>query len=100
MRVSKKGRQFWNKRAAYTCKGDLFLKSIITDKTLEKEVRLHADKTMDAPKLSKDEKEYIKALNRDQPENLRTAALKRFSDEAIDELSITIRVRRQENNCR
>ena len=85
---------------AYSCKGDIFLKSIAGDKTLAKEVRGLANKIMENVKLSKDEQAYIKTLNIDQLENLRTEALKRFSDEALDELGMTTRIMRQNNNCR
>lgn len=84
---------------AYSCKGDLFLSSIMTDKTLDKEVTEYAKKIMSYTKLGKDQQEYIKAIGRDQLDNLRKDALKRFSDEAIGELDLTTRVQRKENNC-
>jgi hypothetical protein len=84
---------------AYTCKGDLFLSSIVTDKTLNKEVSEYAKKIMGYTKLGKDQQEYIKAIGKDQLDNLRIDALQRFSDEAIGELDMTTRVQRKENNC-
>jgi len=84
---------------AYTCKGDLFLNSIMTDKSLDKEVSEYAKKIMGYTKLGKEQQEYIKAIGKDQLENLRKDALKRFSDEAIGELDMTTRVQRKENNC-
>ena len=84
---------------AYTCKGDLFLSSIIADKTLDKEVSEYAKRIMGYTKLGKDQEEYIKAIGKDQLNNLRIDALKRFSDEAIGELDMTTRVQRIENNC-
>lgn len=84
---------------AYTCKGDNFLKSIIIDNTIEKEVRKYAKEIMGYTKLSKDQQEYLKAISRDELDNLRKEALKRFSDEAIDELDMTTRVQRKDNNC-
>lgn len=84
---------------AYTCKGDSFLKSIMTDNTMEKEVREYAKKIMGYTKLSKDQQEYLKAISKDELDNLRKDALKRFSDEAIEELDMTTRVQRKDNNC-
>jgi hypothetical protein len=84
---------------AYTCKGDIFLNSIMTDKTLEKEVSEYARKIMGYTKLGEEQQEYIKALGKDQLGSLRKDALKRFSDEAIGELDMTTRVQRKENNC-
>ena len=84
---------------AYTCKGDLFLNSIMTDKTLDNEVSAYAKKIMGYTKLGKDQIEYITAIGKDQLNNIRIDALKRFSDEAIGELDMTTRVQRKENNC-
>jgi len=84
---------------AYTCKGDLFLNSIMTDNSLDKEVSEYAKKIMGYTKLGKDQEEYIKAIGKDQLSNLRIDALKRFSDEAIGELDMTTRVQRKDNNC-
>ncbi len=84
---------------AYTCKGDLLLNSIITDKTLDKEVREYAEKIMGYTTLGEEQQEYIKAIGKDQLDNLRKYALNRFSDEAIGELDMTTRVQRKENNC-
>ena len=84
---------------AYTCKGDQFINSIMTDRTLDKEVSEYAKKIMGYTKLGKDQQEYIKIIGKDQLNNLRIDALKRFSDEAIGELDMTTRVKRKENNC-
>ena len=84
---------------AYTCKGDNFLKSIMTDNTTQKEVREYAKKIMGYTKLSKDQQEYLKVISKDELDNLRKDALKRFSDEAIEELDMTTRIQRKDNNC-
>lgn len=84
---------------AYTCKGDNFLKLIMIDNTMEKEVREYAKKIMGYTKLSKEQQEYLKAISKDELDNLRKDALKRFSDEAIEELDMTTRVQRKDNNC-
>lgn len=84
---------------AYTCKGDNFLQSMMGDDTIEKEVREYAKKIMGYTKLSKDQQDYLKSVNKDELDNLRKEALKRFSDEAIDELDMTTRVQRRGNNC-
>jgi hypothetical protein len=85
---------------AYTCEGDLFLNSIIADETLNKEVVEYAKKIMGYTKITKDQKEYINTIGKNQLDKLRKDALKRFSDEAIGELDMTTRIKRQENNCR
>jgi hypothetical protein len=85
---------------AYTCKGDIFLKSIIIDNTIQKEIREYAKKIMGYTNLSKEQKEYLKAISKDELDNIRKDALKRFSDEAIEELDMTTRVQRKDNNCR
>ena len=84
---------------AYTCKGDNFLKSIMADNTIEKEVKEYAKKIMSYTKLSKDQQKYLKVMSKDELDNLRKDALKRFSDEAIEELDMTTRVQRKDNNC-
>ena len=84
---------------AYTCKGDNFLKSIMADNTIQKEVREYAKEIMRYTKLSKDQQEYLKVIGKAELDNLRKDALKRFSDEAIEELDMTTRVQRKDNNC-
>jgi len=84
---------------AYTCKGDNFLKSIIADNTIQKEVREYAKKIMGYTKLSKDQQEYLKVIGKEELDNLRKDALKIFSDEAIEELDMTTRVHRKNHNC-
>ena len=84
---------------AYTCKGDNFLKSIMADNTIQKEVKEYAKKIMSYTKLSKDQQEYLKVIGKAELYNLRKDALKRFSDEAIEELDMTTRVQRKNNNC-
>ncbi len=84
---------------AYTCKGDNFLKLIMIDNTMEKEVREYAKKIMGYTKLSKEQQEYLKAISKDELDNFRKDALKRFSDGAIEELDMTTRVQRKDNNC-
>ena len=84
---------------AYTCKGDNFLESIMADNTIQKEVREYAKKIMGYTKLSKDQQEYLKVISKAELDNLRKDALKSFSDEAIEELDMTTRVQRKDNNC-
>ena len=71
----------------------------MTDNTTQKEVREYAKKIMGYTKLSKDQQEYLKVISKDELDNLRKDALKRFSDEAIEELDMTTRVHREDNNC-
>ena len=84
---------------AYTCKGDNFLKSIMADNTIQKEVREYAKEIMGYTKLSKKQQEYLKVIDKEELDNLRKDALKRFSDEAVEELDMTTRVQRKNNNC-
>lgn len=84
---------------SYTCKGDIFLKSIIENSKSDKEVREYAKKIMGYTKLNKEQEEYLKLIGKDELVNLRLEALKRFSDESINELDMTTRIQRKENNC-
>jgi len=84
---------------AYSCKGDIFLKSIMADENLDKEVREYTKNIMGYTKLSREQKQFIKSIGEAQLNDLRKDALKRFSDEAIEELDMTTRVQRKENNC-
>lgn len=84
---------------AYTCKGDSFLKSILIDNAIGKEVREYTKKILGYIKLSKDQQVYLEAISKEEIENLRKDALKRFSDEAIEELDMTTRIQRKDNIC-
>jgi hypothetical protein len=84
---------------SYTCKGDVFLKSIIENSTYDKEVSEYAKKIMGYTKLNKEQEEYLKLIGKDELVNLRAEALKSFSDESIDELDMATRIQRKENNC-
>lgn len=82
----------------YSCKGDSLLKVITTDKRLEKSVREYAKQIL-SYNLSKDQQDYLKTLEKPQIESIRKLSLQRFSDEAIEELDMTTRLMRKENNC-
>ena len=71
----------------------------MVDNTTQKEIREYAKKIMGYTKLNKDQQVYLKAISKDELDNLRKAALKRFSDEAIGELDMTTRIQRKDNNC-
>ena len=83
----------------YSCKGDSLLKAIQVDKSFDKEVREYAKKILGYTKLSKDQEEYIKAVGKSEIGQIRISSLQRFSDEAIEELDMTTRLMRKENNC-
>lgn len=83
----------------YSCKGDTFLKSLSSDNSVDKDVRDYANKILGYTKLTKDQQEYLKMIGKNELNELRIEALKRFSDEAIDELDMTTRIMRKENNC-
>lgn len=84
---------------AYICKGDEFLKSIMTNQTIDKEVREYAKKIMGYTKLTRDQREYLKMIGKEHLDEIRVMSLRRFSDEAIAELDMTTRVMRSEKNC-
>lgn len=83
----------------YSCKGDSLLKAIQTDNTIYKEVRLYAKKILGYTKLSKEQQEFIKSFSKTDIKQIRHSSLQRFSDEAIEELDMTTRLMRKENNC-
>jgi hypothetical protein len=83
----------------YSCKGDSLLKAIQVDKSFDKEVREYSKKILGYTKLSKDQEEFIKAVGKSEIGQVRTSSLQRFSDEAIEELDMTTRLMRKENNC-
>lgn len=84
---------------AYSCKGDEFIKSVIINQIADKEVREYAKKIMSYTKLTKDQKDYLKIIGKENIGDLRLMSLQRFSDEAIGELDMTTRVLRNEQNC-
>lgn len=88
---------FW---FAYSCKGDSLINSAMRDKSLNNEVSQYCKTIMGYTNLSKDQKAYLKMLDKNELSNLRQESLRRFSDEAIDELDLTTRLMRKENNCR
>jgi hypothetical protein len=84
----------------YSCKGDAFIKAAIDDTSLSKEVRKFAKEEMANNKLTREETDYLKTLDNAALVNLKTEALKRFSDEAVDELELATKVLRRDNSCR
>lgn len=84
---------------AYTCKGDDFLKSILVNQSIDKDVRGYAKQLMGDTKLSKEQKEYLQLIGKEHLNEIRTMSLQRFSDEAIIELDLTTRVLRNEKGC-
>ena len=83
----------------YSCKGDALIKRVINDESLSKEVRKFAKDAMEHSKLGKAEAAYVMKLDNTTLINLRTKALKRFSDEAVEELELTTKVLRRDNSC-
>jgi len=84
---------------AYSCKGDGFLKAIMTNPAEEKEVREYAKKIMKYTNLTKDQKEYLKIIGKENLEEMREMSLQRFSDEAVAQLDMTTRIMRSEKDC-
>ena len=83
----------------YSCKGDALIKATIDDKSLSKEVRDFARDAMDHGKLGKEESAYVKTLDKASLINLRTQALRRYSDESVGELDLTTKVLRRDSSC-
>ena len=83
----------------YSCKGDALIKAAIDDKSLSKEVRDFAKDALEHGKLGKEETNYVKTLDKPALIDLRTKALKRFSDEAVGELDLTTKVLRRDESC-
>lgn len=84
---------------ANTCSGNDFLKSILTDKTIAKEV---SDYTEDLLKRKLKKDNYFKALETmsfDDLVKIQRASTKRMSDEAIYELDYITKLLRK-TNCR
>jgi hypothetical protein len=84
----------------YSCKGDALIKAAIDDTSLSKAVRKFAKEEMANNKLTREETDYLKTLDKDALANLKTEALKRFSDEAVDELELATKVLRRDSSCR
>jgi len=85
---------------AYTCKGDSLINSAIYDRTLNKEVSSYAKELMKSGQLDNETKRQINSMTRSQVEELRNGSLRRFSDEALDELMISTLALRKDTNCR
>ncbi|WP_295796822.1 hypothetical protein [Mucilaginibacter sp.] len=83
----------------YSCKGDELIKAAIDDKSLSKDVRKFAKEVMAHSKLSQEEGDYIKTLGKAELSNLKTEALKRFSDEAVGELDLATKILRRDTSC-
>jgi hypothetical protein len=84
---------------SYSCKGDSLIRASMTDKTLNKDVS-DFSKEMISPELTNAIKEYINSLNKSQIDDIRKKSLKRFSDEALDELVLSTLALRKNENCR
>jgi hypothetical protein len=83
----------------YSCNGDIFLKSVLADQEVEKEVRDYTKKLTTPVKLTKDQREYLELIGKENIDLMRRLALQRFSDEAIAELDLSTRVIRSQKKC-
>lgn len=84
---------------AYSFKGDDFIKSIMVNQSTVREVSEYAKRIMGNTKLTKDQKQYLKMIGKENLEVIREMSLQRFSDEAIEELDMTTRVLRTDKSC-
>jgi hypothetical protein len=83
----------------YSCKGDALINAAITDKSLSKEVRDFAKDAMEHGKMTQAETDYVQTLDKAALVDLRTKALKRFTNEAVGELDLTTKVLRRDSGC-
>jgi hypothetical protein len=83
----------------YSCKGDALIKTAINDKSLDEEVRDFAKDAMEHGKLTPAETDYVHTLDKSTLVELRTQALKLFTNEAAGELDLTTKVLRRDNSC-
>ena len=84
---------------SYSCKGDSLIRASMTDKALNKDVSDYSKEMMKSPKLTSEIKDYINSLNESQIDDLRKKSLKRFSDEALDELMLSTLALRKRLSC-
>jgi hypothetical protein len=84
----------------YSCKGDSLIKEVANNQSLSKEVRNFTKGMLGHQYLNKDEDKYVKETNQNALEEVRKKALKRFSDEAIEELVLTTKALRNSGSCR
>jgi hypothetical protein len=81
------------------CKGDAFLRSVAEDNSVKKEVRDYIRKLVTNKGLMKEEEEMAKKLSKGDIKAMRVNSLRRFSDEAIEELDFTTRLLQRELKC-
>lgn len=84
---------------SYTCRGDSLLQAVMNDNTVHVDVSDYAQRMMGYTKLDKDQKARLKTISREELDTVRKEALQRFSDEAIEDLDMTTRLRRKESSC-
>ncbi len=84
---------------ANSCIGDAFLESITAKNSLSKDVADYAGRMLGNASISKESKDYAKSAKQEDLVELKKAALRRFSDEAIDELSLATIIWRRKYAC-
>lgn len=80
---------------SYTCKGDSLINTTMNDKTIDKEVAKYSEELMGSPALSWEIKQQIEMMDQPKIDELRKESLEGFSDEALDELMISYRMRQE-----
>lgn len=85
---------------SYSCSGDKFLQSLSETNTLSKEVSDYTKRLLANTKIPKEAEEYFKATKEEDLSAIKKSALKRFSDEAIEELDFVTKTIRKKFNCR
>jgi hypothetical protein len=85
---------------ANSCIGDGFLESLNAKNTLAKDVAEYAGRMMGNTTIPKESKDYVKSVKQEDLVELKKAALRRYSDEAIDELSLATIIWRRKFACR
>jgi len=85
---------------SYSCQGDKFLQSLNESNTLKKEVAEYAQRLLADNKLDKDYKKLLKKITPNELDEMKKSGLRRFSDEAIEDLDFVTKAKRQKFNCR
>jgi hypothetical protein len=84
---------------AYSCQGDSFINAVMVDKTLNEEVAKAAQEVMTFPSLNDEIWKQINSMSAKQAEKGRKESLQGFSDESLDELTMSTLALRKKANC-
>lgn len=86
----------WN---AYSCRGDSFINATKVDKSLNSAVSKTAQELMTVPPPNDEIWKQVNSMSAKQAQKSRKESLEGFSDESLDELTISILALRKKANC-